>query len=197
MVQSWFSQNRRPARRIRTYTYCAHQIVSHEIELQHYAAWQKRRLTDSRYNRLPKEPHQFLHKYGIITCLLSQQPPTYRWCKSWDVGNILVVWVYNLPMEQYEHHSAIVTITKEAWKFCVHFFCCHIWFFIGYLTYFLAITVQCHFCLDPAPNLFMPSTVHFSCFGGWVFNVSELVYMCIFYPHRRKKVLDAVYRMNR
>lgn len=126
---SWFLQNRKACQKnknIHWYTYCARQMVSHEIQLQHYATWLKRHLTDSRYNGLPKEPRQFLHKYGSNTCL-SQQPPAYRWCKSWDVGNILVVWVDNLRwnslnivhQQSQKNHVCIFVVMPEAfyWLF--------------------------------------------------------------------------------
>lgn len=67
---SWFLQNRKACqnnKNIHLYTYCARQMVSHEIQLQHYATWLKRHLTDGRYNGLPKEPRQFLHTSMDLT----------------------------------------------------------------------------------------------------------------------------------
>jgi hypothetical protein len=71
-----------------------------------------------------KAPHQFLVTRSMeFTCPLSQQPPADGWCQPRDVADVLVVWVHNLSMEQYGHHSSTaIIITKQAWKSLYVFF---------------------------------------------------------------------------
>jgi hypothetical protein len=83
-----------------------------------------------------KAPHQFLVTRSMeFTCPLSQQPPADGWCQPRDVADVLVVWVHNLSMEQYGHHSSTaIIITKQAWKSLYVFFvatCLNVLFDLG------------------------------------------------------------------
>ena len=177
------AKHKRPATRIRTYTYCARQIVSHEIELQHYATWQGRRLADSRYNRLPKEPHQFFTQvwnYHLSSISTASCLPVVQVLGCWEYPCCVglqsangTVWTSHIN----SHYNQISLKISCAFFLSSYMIFC--WLFDLFLSHYCSMS----FLFGPCSKFLHAPYRSFFLFWGMDV-VSALVYMCIFYPHR-------------